>query len=556
VQAACQRLPGQAGAERLGRSGIGGCRRARLSARNLHERGEAAARQQTMLAPRNRAGKDEQMQTMTIRGVPLAMQQDGWWLDAPPASPRDGGDRAGGAPLPWRATLLLALIALGDVLVWQVVPGLSLAVFGGACVLAALLIAAPRVSPRRAALVAGGGLLALLPLVELVQPLSVMLAVLGVSAMLCLLAGVSLQDLPRALPRLWPAGAAQTARDAGRATHLPKGGDIPRIAQRLALGWLMPLALGLVFAALLIEANPVVSRWVDSGLRWQPDLPDGARLAFWLVLVPMVWTCLSLPALRDRLLPSPRARACGPPRQGLVNPASVTRALVLFNAGFALQTGMDAVFLYGGVGLPEGITHAEYAHRGAYPLVVTALLAGGFALVSRPFTQGSALLRGLLMLWVAQNLALVVSSLVRLDLYVDVYGLTRLRMAAAIWMGLTAAGLALVLWQVWRRQGNGWLMLRAGGLGSAVLYACCFVSFDAAIARYNLGRPMAQDLEYVCSLGDAAQPLIAAWERRLGLPICERPPHVRAPRDWREWGFRNARARHSLSRVMAEEPAR
>ena len=78
------------------------------------------------------------MKTFLIRGVPPAVQQDSWWLNAAPDAPEEtelhGGARSGS----WQPALLLVLIALGDVLIWQVVPGLSLAVFGGALLLAAL----------------------------------------------------------------------------------------------------------------------------------------------------------------------------------------------------------------------------------------------------------------------------------------------------------------------------------------------------------------------------------------------------------------------------------
>ena len=53
------------------------------------------------------------------------------------------------------------------------------------------------------------------------------------------------------------------------------------------------------------------------------------------------------------------------------------------------------------------------------------------------------LLRIALLAWVAQNVFLVLSSLLRLELYVAQYGLTHLRMAAAIWMVVVALGLAL-----------------------------------------------------------------------------------------------------------------
>ena len=53
----------------------------------------------------------------------------------------------------------------------------------------------------------------------------------------------------------------------------------------------------------------------------------------------------------------------------------------MFNALFAVQTVLDLTYLWGGVALPDGMTYATYAHRGAYPLIVTALLAAGFVLV-------------------------------------------------------------------------------------------------------------------------------------------------------------------------------
>jgi len=53
-------------------------------------------------------------------------------------------------------------------------------------------------------------------------------------------------------------------------------------------------------------------------------------------------------------------------------------------------------------------------------------------------------LRWLLLAWLLQNLLLVASSALRLEIYDHSYGLTCLHMAAYIWMGLVAAGLVLV----------------------------------------------------------------------------------------------------------------
>ena len=60
------------------------------------------------------------MKTAMMRGVPLAMQRDGWWLggiDRP--APRRGTERRGSRAGMVRLALLVALIALADVLVWR-----------------------------------------------------------------------------------------------------------------------------------------------------------------------------------------------------------------------------------------------------------------------------------------------------------------------------------------------------------------------------------------------------------------------------------------------------
>lgn len=142
------------------------------------------------------------MKALTIPGVPLAMQQDGWWLDTPAdkTEQRCKTRRADGG----KALLLLALIALGDMLVWDTAAGLNIAVFFGAVLFAGLGLAWPRLSARTRVGIAAGVVLSLLPLVELVQPLSLLIALAGLSLCTAALAGVSRFDLLRGcggLPR-------------------------------------------------------------------------------------------------------------------------------------------------------------------------------------------------------------------------------------------------------------------------------------------------------------------------------------------------------------------
>ncbi len=463
---------------------------------------------------------------MVVRGVPERLAKDAWWLDD--ARPRR-------LHLGW---LLLAAVICADQLVWGVAGGSGFVVWV-LVVGAATHISLWRTVSGVTAMAAWSVLcLALVPAVELVQALSVGFAVLG------LLAFAALMALPRgdadavirAMVRLPGFGLVQSFVDAKamRVAAPSKSGLL-----RVLTDWLVPLVVGAIFIGLMALANPLVDAWLlrlstfESGFSW-----DVGRVLFWASAAFAIWPLLRLTAMATALGKAPRVVKLW--RSGLVNARSVLRALVMFNVIFAVQSVLDAGYLWGGVALPDAMTYAEYAHRGAYPLLVTALLAGVFALVSQPYLEGRGVLRGLLYLWVAQTVLLVLSSILRLDLYVDAYGLTRLRFAALVWMVVVALGLVLMIMQMVGRQSIGWFMSRAAGLGLVALYTVSLVNVDGFVARHNLTVGKV-DAYYLCSLSEGAAP-----ELRRNF-VCNRS--VSTPQDWREWGFRNARLRRSLAEM-------
>jgi hypothetical protein len=171
--------------------------------------------------------------------------------------------------------------------------------------------------------------------------------------------------------------------------------------------------------------------------------------------------------------------------------ATILRSLILFNLLFAVQTILDAIFLWGNAALPADITYAAYAHRGAYPLILTALLAAGFVLVTtRPGgpAEHSRVIRPLVYLWVAQSVLLVASSILRLDLYVQIYLLTYWRIAAFIWMLLVALGLLLIVARIVLRRSDIWLIHANLIALTATIYICSLVNFAALIADYNVSH--------------------------------------------------------------------
>ena len=293
--------------------------------------------------------------------------------------------------------------------------------------------------------------------------------------------------------------------------------------RRLLRNWIFPLGLGFAFVGLFILANPLIALWIEDAV-WDflQELILPRRLLLWVLAGTFAWA-----ALRPGWAPAdetswPLDAAAGEdaplPGESFMTPGAMTRALVLFNAIFLVQTAMDSVYLLGGSALPEGFTYAEYAHRGAYPLVATALLAGAVVLAAlRPgsATERSTPVRVLTYVWIGQNVFLVFTSAWRLALYIEAYSLTRLRVAAFLWMGLVALGLGfLVARMVWRWSGR--MLLNANGLALiALLLGVCFVNVDRMVADFNvdncreMGGPGNYiDLYYLEVLGPDALPAL------------------------------------------------
>nr|WP_233286863.1 DUF4173 domain-containing protein [Bradyrhizobium oropedii] len=264
----------------------------------------------------------------------------------------------------------------------------------------------------------------------------------------------------------------------------------------------------------------------------------------------------------------PRSTANDPPRStglSFFGPGTISRSLILFNLLFSIQTILDLIYLWGNGTLPADVTYASYAHRGAYPLIITALLAASFVLVTmRPGgpAERSRVMRSLVYLWIGQNVLLVISAMLRLDLYVQIYLLTYWRIATFVWMLLVVLGLVLILVRIVQRRSNEWLIHANLVTLAIVLYTCSLTNFAAIIADYNIGHSREAsgsgvnlDMDYLIRLGPQALPAI---DRGLQLHsfdpnlVYRRNCLVQEQREqmtsWRSWGFRSWRLQRFLDR--------
>ncbi|QPF91093.1 DUF4153 domain-containing protein [Bradyrhizobium commune] len=462
--------------------------------------------------------------------------------------------------IPAKVGLTLALAALADWLFYGERIGLSLTLFAIAIICVSLLFNHATLDFRRA--VTGATILVagLVPAIEELNVLSVLILVAALTIALLLTTNAEttgLADRTRALRNFFLFGPFRFFPEVLQIFNMSA------FTRGIAL-WLLPAVLGTVFVALFAAANPLIEQWV---LLLNPklilDYVSIPRVLFWTMMLALVWPFVHVRWRRTKIVTPAAADVAEPePLPPLVSaeflgPSTILRSLILFNLLFAAQSVLDGIYLWGHVALPANMTYAAYAHRGAYPLVATALLAAAFVLVAmRPGgpAEKSTVIRALVYLWVGQNVLLVASSILRLDLYVDIYMLTYWRIAAFIWMGLVALGLILIVARIVLDRSNRWLVSANLIALTMVVYICSLMNFDAFIADYNVahsrevsGQGMPIDVNYLVQLGPQALPAI---ERIMPIrPIGCRNRLVATQRldmAWRAWGLRSWRLQRRL----------
>jgi Domain of unknown function (DUF4173) len=474
-------------------------------------------------------------------------------------------------PLVTPLILAAACVALADWLFYGWEIGISLALFlavlGGAAIAANNVHATRKTGIVMTAMFTAG----LLALVENVSFLSVIVGTLATALFVIVMtahkASPWQQDLFEAA--IAPLrGPFQLAGDLFAALQRMKR-QLPQwLSARSIIGWIVPLAAFVVFLGLFASANPLIEyRLMQIDLHALFNVVSAPRMLFWTLIICLIWPLIHLRIRRkaDRE-PDPRGHVDGSPcsDSDLFGVQAMSRSLILFNALFALQSVLDLTYLWGGAALPDGMSHAEYAHRGAYPLIATALLAAGFVLIAMRSggpAEHSRLIRPLVLAWIGQNILLVVSSIFRLDLYIAAYSLTYLRFAAFVWMVLVATGLVLMLIQILLRKQNSWLVAANAISLVLVLYGCCFINAPRLVASYNVehsreigGAGPSLDLKYLASLGPQAEPALR--------PHAKEMPQLQSviyeyrygdishwmSGNWRSWSFRSWRPERYLAK--------
>ncbi|ORT55052.1 DUF4173 domain-containing protein [Streptomyces sp. CB03238] len=155
--------------------------------------------------------------------------------------------------------------------------------------------------------------------------------------------------------------------------------------------------------------------------------------------------------------------------------------LIVLNLLFAVFNAVQLAVLFGGykkVLSQTGFTYAEYARQGFWQLLwatllTLAVIALALRWAPRDGARDRTLVRSVLGTLCLLTLVVVASALRRMDLYVDAYGLTRLRVSVAameLWLGLVIV-----------------LIMAAGVLGARRLHLPRAVAVSAAAGVLTFG---------------------------------------------------------------------
>ena len=157
---------------------------------------------------------------------------------------------------------------------------------------------------------------------------------------------------------------------------------------------------------------------------------------------------------------------------------------------------------------------SQFVHEGTYLLIVSVLLSMGIILYffrkNINFLSQNKLLKQLSILWIAQNIILVISVGIRNYHYIDYYGLAYKRIGVVFFLIATIVGLITLYIKITQLK-SAFYLLKVNSLNViSVLVLLSSFNWDVIIAQYNIKNISSEnmDVPFLLSLSDKVLPLI------------------------------------------------
>lgn len=202
-------------------------------------------------------------------------------------------------------------------------------------------------------------------------------------------------------------------------------------------------------------------------------------------------------------------------RKGM-HPLTVNTVLGAVCVLYMVYLFSQLAYISGGLAgiLPEEFTMAEYARRGFFEMVWLVAINLALMTVAVALTGGreSKLSTRILCLVIgAVTLFLVATACAKMVMYIDSYGLTRLRVLTTVIMVFLAVTTVIVsLWLILPKLPYmKWIVITGLLIGAVTAW----VDVDTVVASYNVrayqsGKLETVDIVHLCNLSDGAVPYI------------------------------------------------
>lgn len=370
---------------------------------------------------------------------------------------------------------------------------------------------------------------------------------------LCLLAGqnrrksegvTSLLDVPRTVFMLGLGRCTESFR--GVRQGIQESGTLGRKGSAMGIGVLISIPLLVIVISLLVRADAAF----DGLLQQLPDW-NLAEL-----IISVLFGSLLAGYFYSRgaaLHHAPKNETPIRSRRG-VSPLTINTVLVMIGIVYVAYLVSQLAYFSGGFAgiLPEGYTTAEYARRGFFEMawlcaINLSIMALGVGLMAKE--KAAPLFTRLLCLFLGVvTLFLVASASAKMFLYIDSYGLTRLRLLTQViifFLGITTVVVSVWLF-VPKLAYMRVILIAALVMGAAVAWA----DVDTVVARHNVtgyleGRYESIDVYYLDSLGNGAVPYIARLTEDTDPIVSEKAKNALpnpAQANWddfRDWNYVN-----------------
>lgn len=249
-----------------------------------------------------------------------------------------------------------------------------------------------------------------------------------------------------------------------------------------------------------------------------------------------------------------------------ISPLTINTVLIAICLVYCAYLASQLAYFTGGLAgiLPEDYTLAEYARRGFFEMAWLCAINLGiilFALAVCAKGNGTPLSTRLFCLFIGiVTLFFIIAASAKMILYIDSFGLTRLRMLTQVVMVFFAVVTVLV--SVWlfvpKLPYMKAVIICALVIGAAVSWA----DVDTQVARYNVrrylsGQTETVDVDYLNALGSGAVPYIAKLaEEAPDAAISDSAQFLldnrwtEKPEDFRDWNYVN----HIASKILGVPP--